>query len=99
MPSRSSSATDLPESGDTLTTKTDIESESAAGAGAPPALRIRTDMDGVVDEAIRHAGESSATAPVFEYADEEVVFDLRQLSCYYGSFRAVRDISFKVPRN
>jgi phosphate transport system ATP-binding protein len=56
-------------------------------------------MDGVVDEAIRQASEESAEAPVVEYPDEEVVFDLQKLSCYYGSFRAVRDISFRVPRN
>jgi phosphate transport system ATP-binding protein len=56
-------------------------------------------MDGVVDEAIRQASEGSAEAPVVEYPDEEVVFDLQKLSCYYGSFRAVRDISFRVPRN
>ena len=34
-----------------------------------------------------------------EFPDEEVVFDLRDLSCYYGDFRAVRDISLRVPRN
>jgi phosphate transport system ATP-binding protein len=31
--------------------------------------------------------------------DAEVVFDLQSLSCYYGAFRAVRDISLRVPRN
>jgi phosphate transport system ATP-binding protein len=36
---------------------------------------------------------------VVEFADEEVVFDLQKLSCFYGSFRAVRDISFRVPRH
>jgi phosphate transport system ATP-binding protein len=55
-------------------------------------------MDGLVDEAIRHASEGP-TAPVVEFADEEVVFDLQKLSCFYGSFRAVRDISFRVPRH
>jgi phosphate transport system ATP-binding protein len=55
-------------------------------------------MDGVVGEAIRHASEGPA-APVVEFADEEVVFDLQKLSCFYGSFRAVRDISFRVPRH
>ncbi|HUG94760.1 MAG TPA: phosphate ABC transporter ATP-binding protein PstB [Pleomorphomonadaceae bacterium] len=55
-------------------------------------------MDGVVEEAIRHASEGPA-APVVEFADEEVVFDLQKLSCFYGAFRAVRDISFRVPRH
>ena len=40
-----------------------------------------------------------ATAPVaMDFPAEEVVFELDGLSCYYGSFRAVRDISLKVPR-
>jgi len=82
-----------------MTTRTPIESEPGAGAAVARTLRIRTDMDGVVDEAIRQASEESAEAPVVEYPDEEVVFDLQKLSCYYGSFRAVRDISFRVPRN
>src|SRR5687768_7893863 len=33
------------------------------------------------------------------FADEEVVFELDGLSCFYGSFRAVRDISLQIPRN
>ncbi|HEY8170839.1 MAG TPA: phosphate ABC transporter ATP-binding protein PstB [Candidatus Limnocylindria bacterium] len=32
-------------------------------------------------------------------ADGEVVFELEGLSCYYGSFRAVRDVSLRIPRN
>ena len=40
-----------------------------------------------------HASESTAAdAP-------EVVFELEELSCYYGTFRAVRDISLRIPRN
>jgi phosphate transport system ATP-binding protein len=34
-----------------------------------------------------------------EVPQDQIVFDLRSLSCYYGSFRAVRDISLTVPRN
>jgi phosphate transport system ATP-binding protein len=34
-----------------------------------------------------------------QFADEEVVFELDALSCYYGSFQAVRDISLKVPKH
>jgi phosphate transport system ATP-binding protein len=29
----------------------------------------------------------------------DAVFELDQVSCFYGSFRAVRDVSLKVPRN
>ena len=52
------------------------------------------------------ADESEQIAPgaapdkvAMTFADEDVVFDLRELSCYYGDFRAVRDISLRVPRN
>ncbi|MDQ3691822.1 MAG: hypothetical protein M3406_17665, partial [Chloroflexota bacterium] len=34
-----------------------------------------------------------------DFAADEVVFDLRSLSCFYGSFRAVREISLRVPKN
>jgi phosphate transport system ATP-binding protein len=34
-----------------------------------------------------------------EFPEDEVVFELDDLSCYYGEFRAVRDISFQVPKN
>jgi phosphate transport system ATP-binding protein len=43
-------------------------------------------------------GPTAAVGPV-RFTPEEVVFDLQSLSCYYGSFRAVRDISFQVPEN
>jgi phosphate transport system ATP-binding protein len=33
------------------------------------------------------------------FPDEEVVFELESLSCFYGSFRAVRDVGLQVPRN
>jgi phosphate transport system ATP-binding protein len=34
-----------------------------------------------------------------EFPDNEVVFELEALSCFYGSFRAVRDVSLQVPKN
>ena len=50
--------------------------------------------------------ESAATEPAREQAAvhvevpaDQIVFDLIKLSCFYGSFRAVRDITLQVPRN
>jgi phosphate transport system ATP-binding protein len=37
--------------------------------------------------------------PVQETAEREVVFDLRDLAVFYGSFRAVRNVSLAMPRN
>ncbi|HET9539287.1 MAG TPA: phosphate ABC transporter ATP-binding protein PstB [Candidatus Limnocylindria bacterium] len=33
------------------------------------------------------------------FTADEVVFELRDLSCYYGAFRAVREVSLSVPHN
>jgi phosphate transport system ATP-binding protein len=43
----------------------------------------------------------TATERTEARADEEreIVFDLQGVSCWYGSFRAVREVSFSVPQN
>jgi phosphate transport system ATP-binding protein len=51
-----------------------------------------------LDEAERIAS-SGAPVEAIQIADDEVVFDLEELSCYYGAFRAVKEISLRVPRN
>ncbi|MEO5987166.1 MAG: phosphate ABC transporter ATP-binding protein PstB [Candidatus Limnocylindria bacterium] len=33
------------------------------------------------------------------FGDDEIVFELNDVSCYYGTFRAVRDINLQVPKN
>ena len=38
-------------------------------------------------------------APSLDPAATDTVFELERLSCFYGSFRAVRDISLDIPRN
>ncbi len=43
--------------------------------------------------------EQPARAASMTFADEEVVFELDELSCFYGSFRAVREISLQIPKN
>jgi phosphate transport system ATP-binding protein len=53
------------------------------GAGEGVQLRVQDDQQGM-----------AATLPA-----DEVVFDLQALSCFYGAFRAVRDISLQVPRH
>jgi phosphate transport system ATP-binding protein len=76
-----------------LTVETD---EQAADQG--PTIQLMRAPD-VTDES-EQIGSSIATRPVaMEFPDEEVVFELDDLSCFYGTFRAVRDISLTVPRN
>jgi phosphate transport system ATP-binding protein len=48
------------------------------------------------------AVELAATEPMpaaGTVAEAETVFELRDLSCFYGSFRAVRDINLRIERN
>ena len=52
-----------------------------------------------LEEAEQTAGRSGGANAPLEFPDEDVVFELDGVSCFYGSFRAVRDISLKVPRN
>ena len=51
-----------------------------------------------VDEAEQIA-PGGTTSPMPAFADGDVVFELDGVSCFYGSFRAVRDVSLQVPKN
>jgi phosphate transport system ATP-binding protein len=86
----------MPESGDRVTVET--ERENALGADPvtreAPTIRIVSTEEEIA--ILETAGEQAVP---FEVADEETVFELRALSCFYGSFRAVRDISLRIPRN
>ncbi len=52
-----------------------------------------------LDEAEQIAPAATVGHDDLAFADNEVVFELDSLSCFYGSFRAVRDISLRVPKN
>ncbi|MGH2418187.1 MAG: phosphate ABC transporter ATP-binding protein PstB [Candidatus Limnocylindria bacterium] len=52
-----------------------------------------------LDESEQIAPAATAHGAAMEFADDQVVFDLDELSCFYGTFRAVREISLQVPRN
>src|SRR6187200_3022475 len=62
-----------------------------------PTIRVMTDQTLDEAERIASAGEPESVAVAFK--PDEVIFDLQSLSCFYGSFRAVREISLQVPRN
>jgi phosphate transport system ATP-binding protein len=70
------------------------------GAGTESAtIRIAPLQQDVKMEAERMADAQAQDATALEFDADQVVFELEALSCYYGSFRAVRDISLQVPRN
>ncbi len=52
-----------------------------------------------LDEAEQISPATSGDRTPMTFAAEDVVFELDELSCFYGSFRAVRDISLQIPRN
>ena len=86
----------MTETGDQMTIRSEpkpisIGKQDDDGA---PTIRLMTRLD----EAELTAPTSSGGAAM-QFADDEVVFELDGLSCFYGSFRAVRDISLQVPRN
>ncbi|MEX0624918.1 MAG: ATP-binding cassette domain-containing protein, partial [Chloroflexota bacterium] len=64
---------------------------------AGPTIRVMPGPE--AKEIERLSAASSGTAATLEFAAQDVVFDLQSLSCFYGSFRAVREISLQVPRN
>jgi phosphate transport system ATP-binding protein len=75
----------------------------------PPATAVKADGEGPtirivaahdeLDRSERIAPAATRAAEPFAVADGEAVFELDGLSCYYGTFRAVRDVSLKIPRN
>jgi phosphate transport system ATP-binding protein len=67
------------------------------GRGGPTIRFMATTHE--LDEAEQISAAAGGAPTPLEFPDDEVVFELDGLSCYYGSFRAVRDISLKVPRN
>ena len=60
---------------------------------------IRLMATHTLDESEQIQPASGGVHQGLAFATDEVVFDLQSLSCFYGSFRAVRDISLQVPRN
>ena len=63
-----------------------------------PTIRVMANAHDV-DEREGIAPASTVAPIAMEFADDEVVFALDSLSCYYGDFRAVRDITLSVPTN
>ncbi|HEX7171865.1 MAG TPA: phosphate ABC transporter ATP-binding protein PstB [Candidatus Limnocylindria bacterium] len=83
-----------------MTIRTETEDAAATGVSEPESPTIRVMTSGhELDESERIAPGTSGSTKHLEFDDDQVVFELDQLSCFYGSFRAVRDISLKVPKN
>jgi phosphate transport system ATP-binding protein len=84
----------MPGNGDKMSTRTQQAVETTDVE--KPRIRLVTDTS-QPDET--RATEVATESVALAIDDAEVVFDLRSLSCFYGPFRAVREISLRVPRN
>jgi phosphate transport system ATP-binding protein len=84
----------MPGNGDKMSTRTQQAVETTDVE--KPRIRLVTDTS-QPDET--RATEAATESVALAIDDAEVVFDLRSLSCFYGPFRAVREISLRVPRN
>ena len=62
-----------------------------------PTIRIMSTT--AVDESEQIAPGATTERASLDFPDDVVVFELDNLSCFYDSFRAVRDISLKVPKH
>ncbi len=90
----------MTESGDLMTVETEPKPPSIVeqSDGEGPTIRLMSSQL-ELDEAEGIAPAGGDQRVQMEFADDEVVFELDELSCFYGSFRAVRDISLQIPRN
>ncbi len=75
----------------------DAPAEGKRDDPAGPTIRVMATQ--TLDESEQIASGPDSAISGIEFAESEVVFDLQALSCFYGSFRAVRDISLRVPRH
>jgi phosphate transport system ATP-binding protein len=76
-----------------IPSRPDVEHEKGEG----PTMRIVTRHELDVRDPIATAAFPGAAPMTF--AADDIVFELDQLSCFYGSFRAVRDITLQIPEN
>ena len=65
-------------------------------AGGPTIRLMAAQREVAQSDGIAAAG---AHGTQLTFPDEEVVFELEELSCFYGPFRAVREISLQIPKN
>ncbi len=90
----------MTEGGDRVTADTERDRTGRVELQRPegPTIRVVTRQQ-ELDESESIAPAAERQVEPLAFTAEEVVFELRDLSCFYGDFRAVRDISLSVPHN
>ena len=75
------------------------ETQTDGAATESATIHIAPKARNVDEEEQRMAEAQAQGGTALQFDAEQVVFELDALSCYYGSFRAVREISLQVPKN
>jgi len=90
----------MTEGGDRVTADTERDRTGSVELQRPegPTIRVVTRQQ-ELDESESIAPAAERQTEPLAFAAEEVVFELRDLSCFYGDFRAVRNVSLSVPHN
>jgi len=91
----------MTESGDRVTIETEPKAPSTGEQtdGQGTTIRLMSSSQLELDGAEQITPATDGDRVQMEFADDEVVFELDGLSCFYGLFRAVRDISLQIPKN
>ena len=79
------------------TIPTDTQTDGTGTESAT--IRLTPVRRGVSEETERMAEAQIAESTKPQFEADQLVFELDELSCFYGEFRAVRDISLQVPKN
>ena len=82
-----------------MTMETEMETSAPGQTDERGGPTIRIVTQNLAEEGVQIAVPEDQDATPGVLPADEVVFDLQALSCFYGAFRAVRDISLQVPRN
>ena len=85
----------MTEAGDPMTVHSPPPVQTDREAPTIRTVSIHPTLD--ESEQIGSAG-GGAPAPL-EFRGEEVVFELQGLSCFYGEFQVIREVSLQVPKN
>ena len=84
----------MTEGGDPVTVEAKTTASPTGEQVRDSAPRIR-----LVDSAAAPTAERPAGERMEGFAAADVLFELDELSCYYGAFRAVRDINLAIPQH
>jgi phosphate transport system ATP-binding protein len=83
--------------GEAMTTKP-LPATSVQSGGAGPTMRVVT-LQQQLDESEQIAPAASGDPVTLRFDPDEVVFELDGVSCYYGDFQVIREVSLQVPKN